>query len=98
VNRSWLRVKAMNSARDEQILALIDRLSNDIGLAHELSLAQTAQLLEMAKLELQTIVHSISDEELRLFTLAIEEARAIASMTDSPALASVDLFRSKIRS
>jgi hypothetical protein len=88
----------MNSTRDEQILALIDRLSNDIGLARELSPAQTAQLLEMARLELQTIVHSISDEELRLFTLTIEEARAIAPMTDSPALAGVDLFRSKSRS
>jgi hypothetical protein len=65
----------MNSARDEQILALIDRLSNDIRLADKLSLAQTVQLLEMAKLELRTIVHSISDEELRLFTLAVEEDR-----------------------
>lgn len=88
----------MNSIRDEQILALIDRLSNDIGLARELSLAQTARLLEMAKLELQTIVHSISDEELRLFTLAIEEARAPAPISDSPALAYVDVLRSKSRS
>jgi len=55
----------MNSIRDEQILALIDRLSHDIVLAHKLSLTQTAQLLEMAKLELQTVVHAISDEELR---------------------------------
>jgi hypothetical protein len=30
----------MNSTRDEQILALIDRLSHDIGLAHKLSLTQ----------------------------------------------------------
>ena len=81
----------MNSDRDEQIFALIERLSNDIGLARKLSLSQTAQLLEMAKLELQTIVHSISDEELRLFTLAIEEAQALAPICDSPALASVDI-------
>jgi len=46
----------MNNTTDEQILALIDRLSHDIGLAHKLSLTQTAQLLEMAKLELQTVV------------------------------------------
>jgi hypothetical protein len=89
---------AMNSIRDEQILALIDRLSHDIGLAHKLSLTQTAQLLEMAKLELQTVVHAISDEELRLFTLAIEEARALAPIVDSPALASLDSLRSKSRS
>ena len=88
----------MNSTRGEQILALIDRLSHDIGLAHRLSLTQTAQLLEMAKLELQTVVHAISDEELRLFTLAIEEARALVPISDSPALACVDLLRSKSRS
>ncbi len=80
----------MNNTRDEQILSLIDRLSHDIGLAHKLSLTQTAQLLEMAKLELQTVVHTISDEELRLFTLAIEEARELAPIADSPALASLD--------
>jgi len=89
---------AMNSTRDEQILALIDRLSHDTGLAHKLSLTQTAQLLEMAKLELQTVVHAISDEELRLFTLAIEEARELAPIADSPALASPDSLRSKSRS
>lgn len=88
----------MNSTRDEQIHALIDRLSNDIGLARKLSLAQTAQLLEMAKLELQTIIHSVSAEELRLFTRAIEEARALAPISDSPALASLDSLRSKSRS
>ena len=88
----------MNSIRDEQILALIDRLSHAIGLAHKLSLTQTAQLLEMAKLELQTVVHAISDEELRLFTLAIEEARERAPIANSPALASLDSLRSKSRS
>jgi len=88
----------MNSIRDEQIFALIDRLSHDIGLAHKLSLTQTAQLLEMAKLELQTVVHAISDEEVRLFTLAIEEARELAPIADSAALASLDSLRSKRRS
>ena len=88
----------MNSMRDEQILAFIDRLSRDIVQAHKLSLPQTAQLLEMAKLELQTIVHAISNEELRPFALAIEEAREIAPIADSPALASLDSLRSKSRS
>ena len=88
----------MNNIRDEQILALIDRLSHDIVLTHKLSLTQTAQLLEMAKLELQTVVHAISDEELRLFAVAIEEARELAPIADSPALASLDSLRSKSRS
>lgn len=64
----------MNSSRDEQILALIDRLSTDISVAREHSLPLTALLLEMAKLDLRAILHSISDEELRTFTRAVEEA------------------------
>jgi hypothetical protein len=52
----------------------------------------------MAKLELQTVVHAISDEELRLFTLAIEEAQEFSPIADSPALASLDSLRSKSRS
>jgi hypothetical protein len=88
----------MNSNRDEQIVALIDRLSNDIKVAQQLSLMQTTLLLEMAKLDLQMIVHSISDEELRLFTLAVAENRAPAPASDSAALASFDLHASKNRS
>ncbi len=78
----------MSSDRDEQILALIERLSNDIRLAQQLSLLQTAQLLEMAKLDLRMTVHSISDEELRAFTLAAADNGASSPIGDSPALAS----------
>jgi hypothetical protein len=87
----------MSSTRDEQIHALIGRLSNDISLAHELSLTQTALLLEMAKLDLRMVVHSISEEELRVFTRAVEGAEALAPFSDSCAVASLDLFRSKAR-
>jgi hypothetical protein len=52
----------------------------------------------MAKLELQTVVHAISDEELRLFTLAIEEAQELSPIADSPALVSLDSLRSKSQS
>jgi len=88
----------MSSERDEQILALIERLSNDIALAQQLSLAQTAQLLEMAKLDLRMIIHSISDEELRLFTLAVAENRARPPVNNSPSLANLDLLTTKDRS
>lgn len=88
----------MSRTRDEQILALIDRLSSDISLARELSLTQTALLLEMAKLDLRMVVHSISEDELRLFTLAVEETQELAPISDSSAVASLDLFRSKVRS
>lgn len=63
----------MGSNRNEQILCFIDRLSTEIRLARELSLAQTARILEMAKLDLQTIAHSISDDELRILTLSLED-------------------------
>jgi hypothetical protein len=63
----------MKNGRNDEILALIDRLSSEIKLAHNYSLAQTAHLLEMATLDLVTIVHAISDEELRLFTRVVED-------------------------
>jgi hypothetical protein len=88
----------MSSERDEQILALIERLSNDIALAQQLSLPQTAQLLEMAKLDLRMIIHSISDEELRLFTLAVAENKARPTVSDPPAIANFDLLTNKDRS
>jgi len=88
----------MSGDRDEQILALIGRLSNDIALAQQLSLVQAAQLLEMAKLDLRMIIHSISDEELRLFTLAVAENKARAPVGDSLAYAGFDLLTTKDRS
>ncbi len=88
----------MSSERDEQIFALIERLSNDIALAQQLSLLQTAQLLAMAKLDLRMTIHSISDEELRLFTLAVAENKAPAPVSDLPALANFDLLTNKDRS
>ncbi len=89
---------AMNIDRDEQIFALIERLSNDISLARQLSLPQTAQLLEMAKLDLRMTVHSISDGELRLLTLAVTENKAPAPISDLPALAGFELLTGKVRS
>ena len=88
----------MSGDRDEQILALIGRLSNDIALAQQLSLVQAAQLLEMAKLDLRMIIHSISDEELRLFTLAVAENKARAPVGDSLAYAGFDRLTTKDRS
>jgi hypothetical protein len=88
----------MSNERDEQILSLIERLSNDIALAQQLSLVQTAQLLEMAKLDLRMIIHSISDEELRLFTLAVGENNARTPVGDALTHASFDLLTAKDRS
>jgi len=59
------------STNNEQIVDFIDRLSKEITLARGLSLTQTAQILEMAKLDLRMMLHSISDEELRIFTRSV---------------------------
>jgi len=66
----------MTSQRNKQILAFIDRLSREIKLARGLSLTHTARLLEITKLDLGTILHSISDEELQVFTHSVDEALA----------------------
>lgn len=60
----------MNKIKAEQVHALMERLSEEIKLARQFDLHHTTRLLEMAKLDLQMIVYSISDEELRTFTHA----------------------------
>jgi hypothetical protein len=61
----------MTISRNQQILALIERLSNSARLAQELSLDDTARLLAMALLDLQTKLYSISPDELRSFTRTV---------------------------
>jgi hypothetical protein len=57
--------------RDEQIIALIDRISASAKLAQSLSLDDTSRLLAMALLDLQTKLHAISSDELRSFTRTV---------------------------
>jgi hypothetical protein len=61
----------MTISRNQQILALIERLSSSARLAQELSLDDTARLLAMALLDLQTKLYSISPDELRSFTRTV---------------------------
>jgi hypothetical protein len=56
----------MQNGRDADILALIERLKADISLAQKHSLKHTIALLHIAVLDLETILHGISDGELRL--------------------------------
>ncbi len=63
----------MSLDRDEKILHLIAKLSNDVLTAREYSLDHTAHLLQMAQLELQMILHGISDEELRAINTALAQ-------------------------
>jgi hypothetical protein len=57
--------------RNEQIMALIDRISVSATLAQSLSLDDTSRLLAMALLDLQTKLHAISSDELRSFTRSV---------------------------
>lgn len=61
----------MTISRNQQILALIERLSSSARLAQELSLDDTSRLLAMALLDLQTKLYSISPDELRSFTRTV---------------------------
>jgi len=56
---------------NEQIHSLIETLSHSARLAQGLSLDDTARLLAMALLDLQTKLHSISPHELRSFTRTV---------------------------
>jgi hypothetical protein len=70
--------------RNEQIMALIDRISVSAKLAQSLSLDDTSRLLAMALLDLQTKLHVISSQELRSFTRTVAnvvEFRAPANDT-----------------
>ena len=72
----------MTTERNQQILALIEKLSNSARLAQDLSLDDTEQLLAMAVLDLQTKLYSISPDELRNFTRTVAnvvELRASAN-------------------
>jgi hypothetical protein len=57
--------------RNQQIIALIERISVSAKLAQSLSLDDTSRLLAMALLDLQTKLHAISSDELRTFTRTV---------------------------
>ena len=76
----------MTTERKQQILALIEKLSNSARVAQGLALDDTEQLLLMAVLDLQTKLYSISLDELRNFTSTVAnvvefKARAPANDT-----------------
>ena len=65
---------------DIEAVALIRRLKEDVALARRLS-PLAARLLETAILDLQMVTFSISDEELKAFTEALE--REVSPMRQS---------------
>ncbi len=59
--------------RNQQIVALIERISTSARIAQSLSLDDTSRLLAMALLDLQTKLHAISPDELRSFTRTVAD-------------------------
>ena len=74
----------MTPERHQQILALIDRLSNEARLAKACALDDAARLLAMAVLDLQTKLYAISPGELRSFS------RSVSNVVDFKTAAPVD--------
>jgi hypothetical protein len=64
----------MNRDRKAYILALIERLENDIDLARKHSLELTAKLLDMALLDARMKAHSISPDVLKMYSDLIKDA------------------------
>jgi hypothetical protein len=64
----------MNGDRKADLLALIERLENDIDLARKQSLGFTAKLLNMALLDARMKAYSITSDELKMFSDLIADA------------------------
>jgi hypothetical protein len=64
----------MGNDRNQDIRALIQRLKGDVEMARDISLDLTIRLLQMAILDLQAVMISMSDDDLRYLADAIEDA------------------------
>jgi hypothetical protein len=71
----------MQAGSTGEIEAIIRSLDQHIAATKTQGLVVAAQLLAMAKLELQMMMHRISDSELQEFCAAVEEAAEAASST-----------------
>jgi hypothetical protein len=76
----------MGDPADTQLKSMARSLREQIGLANELKLNFTAQLLAMAVLEITTELHGISRHELHALCELIEQG---SPFDRKPALASV---------
>jgi len=63
----------MDNDRNGEIRALIQRLRGDIEMARDCSLDLTIRLLQMAILDLQVVMMSMSDDDLRYLADALED-------------------------
>lgn len=62
----------MRPSRTERLNRIVAALSEYIGVVRGYDMQETAVLLDMAKLDLQTRIHAISDREFRALCDALE--------------------------
>lgn len=60
------------AARDPR-LALLDDIDRSIAKARELNLSRLALVLNVARLELKTQIYNVSDDELRMLSMATRQ-------------------------
>ena len=66
----------MNEETAQRLQEIVAVLDQEIAALRALGLHETAMMLGIAKLDLQTRIHGISDDELRALTNALEVRRS----------------------
>ena len=78
----------MTEDMSERLQAIISAAENHISVLRTLGLEDTARIFAIAKLDLQTKLHGISDDELTAFCEAVAAAAGLATDADVIELAS----------
>lgn len=86
VSLPWVLV--MTADISEQLQAIISAADNHIKVLRAFGLEGTAAMFAIAKLDLQTKLHEISDDELNAFCEALEAAAGLATKAEVIDLAS----------
>jgi len=75
----------MQPSRTEQLNGIVSALDEYINLVRAFQMEETAVLLDMAKLDLQMKIHSISDWEFHALCDALEDRHAVPRATNGDA-------------
>jgi len=78
----------MTEGMPEQLQAIISAAENHIRVLRAFGLEDTARIFAIAKLDLQTRLYGISDDELEAFCEALESAASFAREAEVIELAS----------
>jgi hypothetical protein len=78
----------MTEDMSEKLQAIVSAAENHIRVLRTLGFEDTAGMFAIAKLDLQTKLHGISDEELNAFCEALDAAAGLATKAEVIELAS----------